>query len=111
MPYRGQQCASLIYLLYNDDSFQVTMFETQEDHDHEEILKSNPMRGINDATRIAINRMIEFKVTVPKMIIDSLAHESESNPAIQMPKDLKQLYNHIYQQTLKGDIKLYYIFN
>lgn len=37
VPYRGVQRAAAIHLIYNSDSYKVTLFATPEDHDHDQI--------------------------------------------------------------------------
>ena len=63
---RGIQCACAVYLLYNDDSLQVTLFATTDDHTHLEILETfnKAPQGINKETKVFIDRLLTLKVYI-----------------------------------------------
>ena len=42
-----------------------------------------------------IQGLLDKKVSSPKIIFDSIARESVTNPQIQKPKDARQLYNYL----------------
>lgn len=101
VPYRAQQCAASAYLLYNADSFQVTLFESVEQHDHEEIVKNVKFLGINSATKEAICALLLLKVTVPKSILAHLKLEAVNDSEIKVP-EIRQLYNFLQQKNSKS---------
>ena len=47
VPYRGQQCAVAIQLLFDAESFEVLQFKTEEEHNHDELMVDRKTIGIN----------------------------------------------------------------
>ena len=92
VPYRGQQCAAAVYLLYDAESFDVLLYETDEKHDHDELLSNK--RGINQPTKEAIDALNVFKLA-PKAILKQLEKQAAApNSAIKVPTHT-QLYNYL----------------
>jgi hypothetical protein len=80
---RGPQCKAGIYLLYHAEDFEVDLFATEEEHDHDEINASVDNFGIDEKTKEAIRRNIDLKVTMPKTILSNLEKErNDGNEAI-----------------------------
>lgn len=100
VPTRGKQCAASAYLLYNADSFQVTLFESIEQHDHEQILEGVEIKGINSATNEAICALLLLNVTIPKAILSQLEQQVANNTEIKVPK-IRQLYNFLQRKNSK----------
>lgn len=91
MPTRGKQCAASAYLLYNADSFEVTLFESIEQQDHEQILEGVEIKEINSATKEAIYALLMFNVTVPKSILSQLECIEQKAPRGRPAKANKAL--------------------
>lgn len=107
VPKRGPQCAAGLYLLFHDDSNQVTAFETKSGHTHDEILETRARIGFNQETKDFISALLDKKVTQPKNIFDALASEAEKNKEIQVPKNERQLYNYLSHFKKKEGNYLY----
>ena len=96
IPFRSKnQCANALQMLYHAEDLGVTIFESGEDHDHDELLLNIKQHGINKETKDFINQLLKNKVASSKTILDLLANEAKTNQSIKMPKNQRQLYNYI----------------
>ena len=91
-PKRGNQCARASQLLYHAEDLRVTLFVTDADHNHDEIVADIVKTGINKATKDVIDHLIEQKVS-SKNILEYLVKEASTNLDITVPSE-RQLYNY-----------------
>lgn len=96
VPYRGQQCAATLRLIFDAESFRVVMHITDKEHDHDKILNNgNAQLGINVATKQVIKKLVnEMLLIKPKQIRYNLLRAAETNKEILIPSE-KQLYNYL----------------
>ena len=89
-----RQCAHAVLLQYNSGDDAVNLFETPEEHDHDQINITSTRQGINEPTKAYIKHLLSLGVLLPKQILQNIEKEQRSNPAIKVPLE-KQLYNHL----------------
>jgi hypothetical protein len=101
VPQRGPQCECALYLHFPADNETVIAYISEEMHSHDEILERRNVRGLNKATKEFIKELISKGVTVPKILLTSIANEAEKNKEVKLPKDLRQIYNFLTNQKKK----------
>ncbi|CAF1167498.1 unnamed protein product [Adineta ricciae] len=75
---RGPQCRASIYLLYYADSDKVSMYKTEDVHDHDE----QEIRGINESVKRSIQELFNDGITKPKQIIRALQARNVTIPSL-----------------------------
>ena len=83
MPFRGPQCASKAFVLYDNKTEKVFIHKAGE-HDHADILDKLVKTAFNKDTRQFIQALLDKKTFIPKVIYDCLAEEHSKNPNIQV---------------------------
>jgi hypothetical protein len=73
---RGPQCSARIYLLYHADSDKVTVYKTEDDHDHH----NDKCRGIDEEAKKCIEELYNDGVIKPKQIIRALQARKIKTP-------------------------------
>ena len=88
---RGFQCPTSIYLLYHSDSDQVTVFQTEAAHEHQ----NDSTRGIDENVKKVIENLFNDGIKKPKLI-----HRALQSKGINMPT-LTQLNNYLVHYRKK----------
>lgn len=105
VPYRGEQCAAAMHIIYNSDSTKVNLFIAEDEHNHGQINSQLLQRGLSKATKEAVDRYLEMRVAGSKKILSNLAAEKRTNDAITIPT-ITQLNNYIHHRPGKSNKNL-----
>jgi hypothetical protein len=87
----GQKCSARCYLLYHSESFEVSLFKTAADHDHNQLEKLHRKNGISPDVKQIINGFLNDGLTKPSQILLALQQRK-----VQVPTTM-QLNNYIAQ--------------
>lgn len=96
--FRGQQCASRVYLLYSSKDSSVQLFRSTADHDHNQNV--NKITDISNEVKDAIRTMYEYGVTKPKQVhINLLKKGFEAQNENHLNRFLTQLRTAKYGES------------
>jgi hypothetical protein len=76
---RGAQCPRSIYVLYHCDSSLVTVFRTDNDHDHSDSVESGK-HGLSSDVKTVIIQLFDDGVQKPNLVLAALRSRGIAEP-------------------------------